>query len=120
MASVTDDDLVRMYAGGDVEAFDVLFDRHYGPVYNFARTMLRDAGEAEEVLQETFLAVARSADNYTARGRFRPWLMRIVRNRCLNRLESGRVRRAAGPDPDTVASGQTGPAERASARERRE
>ncbi len=121
MASVTDDDLVRMYAGGDVEAFDVLFDRYYGPVYNFARTMLRESGEAEEVLQETFLAVARSAANYTARGRFRPWLMRIVRNRCLNRLESRRIRRTganAGPDPDTVASDTQAPPETATANER--
>jgi RNA polymerase sigma-70 factor (ECF subfamily) len=121
MESVTDDDLVRMYAGGDVEAFDVLFDRHHGAVYNLARTMLGDAGGADEVLQETFLAVATSAAGYTPRGRFRPWLMRIVRNRCLNRLESRRIRRAeapAGPDPDTVASDRPAPPETATAHER--
>lgn len=40
MASVSDDDLMRMYFNGDAEAFDTLFDRHYASVYNFARTML--------------------------------------------------------------------------------
>ncbi|HUU23204.1 MAG TPA: sigma-70 family RNA polymerase sigma factor [Phycisphaerae bacterium] len=124
MDSVTDDDLVRMYAGGDAEAFDVLFDRHYASVFRFAQAILGDPAAAEDVLQEAFLAAARAAATYDGRGRFRPWLMRIVRNRCLNRVESGRARRAtgpgAGPAPDTVASSRSGPVERASARERRE
>lgn len=94
MENLSDDDLVRMYRDGDAEAFDALFDRHYASVYNFARAMLGNRGGPEEVLQETFLAVARTARKYAPRGRFRPWLMRIVRNRCLNRLESQRVRRA--------------------------
>jgi RNA polymerase sigma-70 factor (ECF subfamily) len=95
MAGITDDDLVRLYCDGDSEAFEVLFDRHHAAVYNLARLMLGDAGWAEEVLQETFLAVAEGLKHYTAAGRFRPWLMRIVRNRCLNRLEAERRRRAA-------------------------
>ena len=90
---ILDDDLIRMYRDGDAEAFDTLFDRHYASVYNFARMMLGNSGGPEDVLQEVFLAVARSAKEYAPRGRFRPWLMRIVRNRCLNRLESLRVRR---------------------------
>lgn len=90
---VSDDDLVLMYREGQVEAFDVLFDRHYVSVYNFARMMLRESAGAEEILQETFLSVARSARTYDPRGTFRTWLMRIVRNRCLNRLESQRTRR---------------------------
>jgi len=123
MDSVTDDDLVRMYAGGDAEAFDVLFDRHYASVFRFAQAILGDPAAAEDVLQEAFLAAARAAATYDGRGRFRPWLMRIVRNRCLNRVESGRVRRATRPNagiaPETVASSRSGPVERASARERR-
>lgn len=90
---VSDDDLVLMYREGQVEAFDVLFDRYYVSVYNFARMMLRESAAAEEILQETFLSVARSARTYEPRGTFRTWLMRIARNRCLNRLESQRTRR---------------------------
>ena len=95
MDDVSDDDLIRMYRAGDADAFDVLFDRHHVSVFNFARVMLRQTQDAEEVMQETFLAVARSARTYTPRDRFRPWLLRIVRNRCLNRLEARRVRQAA-------------------------
>jgi RNA polymerase sigma-70 factor (ECF subfamily) len=94
MQPVTDDDLILMYREGDPEAFDTLFDRHYRSVYGLARTILGPGGGAEEVLQETFLAVATTARRYRPRGLFRFWLMRIVRNRSLNRLASRRRRRA--------------------------
>jgi RNA polymerase sigma-70 factor, ECF subfamily len=94
MESVSDDDLVLMYRNGDADAFDALFDRYSVPAYNFARTVLGRCDGADEVLQETFLAVARGAHAYTPQGRFRFWLMRIVRNRCLSRIEAERTRKA--------------------------
>lgn len=93
MEQISDDDLVRLYCDGDAEAFDTLFDRYYVSVYNFARMMLGDAGGADEVLQDTFLAVAQNAKRYSPRGRFRPWIMRIVRNFCLNRIQAERLLR---------------------------
>ncbi len=102
----TDDDLVRLFACGDDGAFDMLFDRHHAAVYAVARSILGRADGADEILQETFLAVARSARDYTPRGRFRAWLMRIVRNRCLTRIEADRSRRqlAAGIDVHVAAA----------------
>ena len=94
MSELTDDELMLIYSDGDAEAFDVLFDRHGSSVYNFACTMLRNSDRAEEMLQETFLAVARSAKTYEPRGQFRAWLMRIARNRCLNAIETQRLRQA--------------------------
>jgi len=92
---ISDDELYSMYAEGDIEAFDTLFDRHRNSVYNFAFTMLKDFTKAEDVMQETFLSLARAAKTYEPRGRFRTWIMRIARNGCLNRIESERRRRAA-------------------------
>jgi RNA polymerase sigma-70 factor (ECF subfamily) len=117
MPDASDDDLIRMFRNGDADAFDVLFDRHYASVYAFARSTLSSRDGAEEILQETFLAVARTARTYTPRGRFKAWLMRIVRNRCLNRLASQRRRRAAlgeGPlEPADPASPEPPPTRRA-------
>lgn len=93
MDDLSDDDLILMYARGDTDAFDVLFDRHHASAYNFARLMLDGPEGAEEIMQEAFLAVARAAKRYEPRSRFRPWLMRIVRNLCLNRLQTERDRR---------------------------
>ena len=90
---MSDDELMRMYRDGDTDAFDTLFDRYHAVVYNFAHVMLRNAASAEDMLQETFLRVARASGNYEARGLFRAWLMRIVRNLCLNRIKAERGRR---------------------------
>jgi len=96
LAELTDDDLVRMYREGDADAFDALFGRHHRSAYAFARAMLADTQAAEDVMQEAFLAVARTAREYEPRGRFRAWLMRIVRNMCLNRLAMEARRSPAG------------------------
>ncbi|MCP4644263.1 MAG: sigma-70 family RNA polymerase sigma factor [bacterium] len=99
MHELADDDLMRVFQRGadradaaSAEAFRILYDRHHARVYNFARFMLRDSGTAEDVLQETFLSVARAADRYSPRDRFVPWVMRIVRNRCLNCIEGAQSR----------------------------
>ena len=91
---VTDDALMVLYRDGDKAAFHALFDRYRGLVYHFARIMLDDPDLAEDVMQESFLAVSRAAERYEPKGCFRTWLMRIVRNRCLNVLEANRVRQS--------------------------
>ena len=122
MADLTDDDLIRMYREGDADAFDAIFDRHYRSAYGFARTMLGGSEAAEEVTQEAFLAVARTAREYVPRGRFRPWLMRIVRNMCLNRLATdarrGRALPAGPLDPEDAPSREAAPPERLESDER--
>ena len=117
----SDDELISQYRSGHAEAFEALFERHHGRVYQFARMMLRDAGAAEEVLQEAFLAVARAAGSYESRGQFPAWLMRIVRNLCLNRIESERLRCGALVDAGAAdadcPSGQPSPPRSAEAAE---
>ncbi len=99
MAEVTDDDLVQMYVAGDADAFEILFLRHYGAVYRVALCLLRDVHKAEDALQEAFVCAARAASGYVPRGQFRAWLVRIARNRCLNRLDAERpLRLVAGDD----------------------
>ena len=93
MDPISDDDLIVMYRNGDIEAFDTLFDQYHVSVYNFARMMLGSSGGSEDVLQETFMIVAQTARTYMPMRKFRPWLMKIVRNLCLNRLRAERVRR---------------------------
>jgi RNA polymerase sigma-70 factor (ECF subfamily) len=121
VADLDDDELMRMFDGGDADAFDTLFDRHRVPVYHFARMMLGSLDGAEDVLQETFLAVARAAGRYEPRGRFRAWLMRIARNLCLDRIERERRRRRviaeSGLDIVEPDGGGATPAEQAEADE---
>ena len=115
MTDLPDDELILMYREGDADAFDVLFARHSASVYNFARCLLGDGTLAEDVLQETFLSVARAARRYEPRGRFRTWLMRIARNRSLNVLDRER-RRAVAAEIGPAMAAPVGRAPRPEAR----
>jgi len=92
MHGLDDDSLVDLFQGGAVDAFDALFARYHRMVFNYARLMTGDQQTAEDILQETFVTVAKSADHYEPTGRFRSWLMTICRNRCLAVLERFRTR----------------------------
>ncbi len=95
MNDLSDDELMVLYQDGRVEAFETIFERHRATVFNYAAWMLGDRTSAEDVLQDAFLQIARMATRYEPRGRFRAWLLRIVRNRCLNLLDAESARRRA-------------------------
>ena len=95
MEQLTDEDLARLWQEGDVSAFDALFDRHHADVYQLARWILGRFDGAEDVLQETFLAVVQHIGQYAAAGPFRSWLLQSARNRALNRLAAERLRHPA-------------------------
>lgn len=58
---LTDEQLMLDFQGGSKEAFTELFARYREPIYGFFRRRRADAGRAEELAQETFLAVLRAA-----------------------------------------------------------
>jgi RNA polymerase sigma-70 factor (ECF subfamily) len=83
-----DEDALLMLAfrAGDTAAFETLFRRWAGPLLRYLERMLRDAGAAEELVQEAFLRVHRARDSYRAEARFSTWLYRIGTNLALNEL----------------------------------
>jgi RNA polymerase sigma-70 factor (ECF subfamily) len=95
----TDRALIAKTARGDADAFAALYDRHAGLALGVVRRILGDSGEAEEVLQETFLQVWREAGRYDGnRATPRGWIVMIARSRALDRLRSAAasVRREEG------------------------
>ncbi len=75
-----DELLMRQAQDGDRDAFLDLVRRHQRGVYGYLWKMCRDAHEAEDLAQETFLSVWRARTTWDARLPFRPWLYRIARN----------------------------------------
>ena len=72
---------MRRIQTGDTGAFAELYDRHAGAVFAVAYRMLRDRCAAEDAAQETFLAVWRRRNRFSAdRGAPRAWLLAIARN----------------------------------------
>lgn len=84
----SDEALVTRYAAGDVAAFDQLYSRHELPVWRFLLRQCRQRATAEELHQETWLAVAREAHRFRADARFATWLYAIARHRLIDRLRA--------------------------------
>lgn len=83
----TDDQLIAAIQARDMHALEQFFDRYRVLAYSLAYRLLSDAGEAEDVVQESFLNVWRSAGTFRAgRGGGRAWLMSIVHHRAIDRL----------------------------------
>lgn len=93
-----DVDLIQRAARGDRDAFDRLVDRHYATVYRFLRTIVRDPSTCEDALQETFLAVWRSAATFRGDATPRSWLLTIARNAAMRQYR----RRAGEPEPSDL------------------
>lgn len=73
----TDEQLMVAFARGQTDAFNVLFARYKQPLFGFFRRRLDDTPQAEELTQETFLAVLRGTARYEASALFRTWLYAI-------------------------------------------
>src|SRR5438445_13217267 len=89
--------LVREVAAGSEDALGTLYDRHVGAIFAVASRLTGDRQIAEEVVQETFLALWNRAELFDpAMGSLAAWLHTIARNRTVDRL------RAAGRRPSLV------------------
>lgn len=73
-------------AARDAGAFEALMRRHNRRLYRVARSMLRDAAEAEDALQEAYLAAFRGIGAFRGDAAPATWLTRIVVNECMTRL----------------------------------
>jgi RNA polymerase sigma-70 factor (ECF subfamily) len=84
----SDESLMQAFAGGDAAAFTRLYDRHERSTWRFVRHRLgaRHEGAAEDVLQETWISVARGAGRYVPTARFTTWLFTVARNRAVDHL----------------------------------
>jgi RNA polymerase sigma-70 factor (ECF subfamily) len=89
---ITDPELMRELASGQLGALGELYDRYQSPVRSFIARATRDAHDVDDLLHATFLAAAESASRYDGRASCRPWLIGIAaqllrrRRRSLGRL----------------------------------
>ncbi|MBW2465255.1 MAG: sigma-70 family RNA polymerase sigma factor, partial [Deltaproteobacteria bacterium] len=72
--------LVAALRRGDREAFDAIYDRYRPRVFAFLGRLSGDRVLAEDLLQETFVRLARRAPDLDAATRLRPWLFTVARN----------------------------------------
>lgn len=90
--AISDDVLVEKVGRGDRQAAAVLVRTHSQRVMNIARRMMSNEAEAEDVTQDVFLKVWKSAANWVAgKAKFTTWLHRVTINTCLDRLRKPRM-----------------------------
>jgi RNA polymerase sigma-70 factor (ECF subfamily) len=118
-----DDDaaLLLAFQGGDEAAFRLLYERNARAMIAFCHRFVRDAARAEELAQDVFVKLYRSADRYRPEARFKTFLYRVATNHCLNEVRRAEfAARAAGggeeAELDALPSGAAGPHDEAVAR----
>ena len=89
----TDLSLLQRIAARDTAALAELYDRHSRLLFGLILRIIRDRGDAEDILQEAFVRVWTRAEMYDARmGGPLPWLVRVARNCAIDRVRARRVR----------------------------
>lgn len=79
-----DNELMKRVARGDDEAFKLLFERNYRLAWSVIYRQLGQVAAAEDLVQEAFLRVYRSAAEYQPTAKFSTWFYTVVTNLCLN------------------------------------
>lgn len=97
------DRLAQEAGAGSREAFAELVRLETGAVWRTCSRLLRDAGEAEDAVQETFLKAWQALPRYRAGGKFRGWLLRIAQRVCLDRLRARKEWSELGVEPSAPA-----------------
>lgn len=96
--AVADDPaLTQRAVGGERAAFEQVMRRYNRRLYRLARATLRDDAEAEDALQEAYLAAFRHIDRFRGESALGTWLSRLVLNECLARLRRSNRRNAIAP-----------------------
>ena len=86
--NMTDEDVMEQLRNGNPDALPILFDRFHRLVLKIALRILRDAGEAEDVMQEIFLEIYNKAGQFDAsKGTTKTWILQYAYHRSLSRRQ---------------------------------
>lgn len=119
----SDAELVARVQRGDSDAFDVLARRYEKRAFAVANRLLQNAADAEDVVQDAFIAAVGGIDTFDPARPFGPWFMRIVMNKGLTAIrsrasESRHVRASGLMEGDAIATSSEALRERAEIRDR--
>ena len=111
--------LVIRAKAGEREAFALLIRHNIQRIYRAAHAVLRNRDDAEDIAQETFVRAYQSISRFDETRPLFPWLYRIARNLCLNRIERVAKRESELPEFDYLPDVAIGPEDSVIASEER-
>jgi RNA polymerase sigma factor (sigma-70 family) len=86
LRAASDEKLVALTRRGRDDAYESLIERYRGRLLGFCQHMLRSREDAEDVLQEVYVAALRAMRGDERPIQVKPWFYKIARNRCLNHM----------------------------------
>lgn len=113
VAKATDFELAQSAAGGDMAAFEEIYQRHHRRVYSICLRMLQNAYEAEDLTQDVFIQLYRKIGSFRGDSAFTTWLHRMTVNQVLMHFRKRTVKfektTEEGETPVQVVSGTENP-----------
>lgn len=107
VVEVDDSELVERVRAGDGAAYDLLVSRHMRRAYAVAYRLLGQREDAEDLVQDAFLAALEKIDTFKEGRSFAPWFYRILVNRGLNSRKSRSLRRMDALPPEISDSSRS-------------
>ena len=115
MASVTDlqsetnESLMLHYASGNLQAFNLLYDRHEMGIWRYVFRSVRVQAVADDLLQDVWFALARQAPQYQHTAKFKTWLFTLAHNRLVDYIRTAKTHVSLDDDaePDSIGLVQT-------------
>jgi len=107
MQERSDEQLMMAYAGGDMAAFETLYERHRAPLYRYLLRLAGDPATANDLYQGSWEKVIKARKRYQADAPFRAWLYRVAHNHAMDHFR--RTRPVADEVPEDLASAENEP-----------
>lgn len=108
--ALSDEEVVRRIRDGETTLFEIIMRRYNQRLYRVARAILKDEGEAEDVMQQAYVNAYAHLDQFAGKAAFSTWLTRIAVYEALARSRRRRATEVRGvfePGEDTMAQIQT-------------
>lgn len=106
-----DVEIIARIAAGDKDALEKVYARFGGALFRYLQTLSPDPQLAEEILQDTLVAVWRGAGSFEGRSSVKTWLFGIARRQAHNALRRNRLLLAAEGELEALSAGEPGPEE---------
>ena len=121
----TDEALMQSFARGHVNSFEQLYDRHETGVWRFVFRSVQNQATADDLVQELWFAVARTATSYEPTAKFKTWLFTMARNRVIDHVRTAKNHASIDAEndegesvfSDLAADSQLGPLRQVSSRQ---
>jgi RNA polymerase sigma-70 factor (ECF subfamily) len=97
---LSDEEVVTRVLAGETAMFEILMRRHNQRLYRVARAILRNDGEAEDVMQDAYVRAYEHLDQFAGRAKFSTWLTRIAVHEALARHRRGNRYQELEPTPE--------------------